>query len=95
MPEGSVEDEDDIFVESLINILFLFLGTLAVSVSVILLVHSATVAVYSQQLPMDFLPTSFFAALLFVIGFGSLHIFRKKRRARKRKITALFLRSKA
>jgi len=92
MPEGLIEDEDDIFIESLDNALFLGLGVLSVFASLILLVHSATVVVYGQQLRMDFLYTSIVAVLFFVLGSGSLHVFQKRRKLRKSKKTALFLR---
>ncbi len=90
MPRGTVEDKDDILIENLNTILFLFLGILSVFTSLILFVYSATVTVYSQQLSMNFLITSVFAALLFVIGLGSLNLFRKRRKLRKKKTAALF-----
>jgi len=95
MSKGSLEDENDVLAENFNTLIFLLLGILSVFLSAILLVHSATVAVYSQQLTMDFLYRSMFAALFFVIGLGSLHIFRKRRETRKQKKSALFLKSKA
>ena len=49
MPKDPIEDEDDILIENFNSILLSFLGILSLSVSMILLIHSATVAVYSQQ----------------------------------------------
>jgi len=90
MKKGSTEDKDDILIENLNTALFLFLGILSVSVSVIVLIHSASIAVYSQKLSMDFLNSSIFAAFLFAVGFGSLHIFRNRRESRKKKESAIF-----
>jgi len=94
MPKDPIEDEDDILIENFNSILLSLQGILSLSVSMILLIHSATVAVYSQQLPTDFPERSIFSAVLFVIGFGSLHLFRKRRESRKRKQSALFFRTK-
>ena len=92
MPKDPIED--DILIENINSILLSLLGILSLSVSMILLAHSATVAVYSQQLPTDFPERSIFSVVLFVIGFGSLHVFRKRRESRKRKQSALFFRTK-
>jgi len=85
MPPETKEDEEDIFVENINTALFLFLGGSSVFASVILLFHSATAVVYRQQSLMNFLYTSIIAAFLFFIGLGSLHLFRKRRKLRKRK----------
>jgi len=49
MPKDSTEDKDDILIENFNSILLSLQGILSLSVSMILLIHSATVAVYSQQ----------------------------------------------
>jgi len=54
MLQGTREDEDDVFVDNLNTALFLFLGSLSVFASVILLVYSATAVVHSQQFLMSF-----------------------------------------
>jgi len=90
MPEESTEDKDDRLTENLNTLIFLFLGILSITVSVIIFVYTASVALYSQQLPMDLLNRSVFAAVFFVIGFGSFHIFRERRASRKRKNSAIF-----
>jgi len=90
MLQGTREDEDDVFVDNLNTALFLFLGSLSVFASVILLVYSATAVVHSQQFLMSFLHTSILAAFLFFIGLGALHLFRKRRTLRKRKKSAFF-----
>ena len=93
MAKGSLEDENDILTENLNTVIFLLLGILSLFLSVILLVHSATVAVYSQHLTLDFLYWPILAGLFFVTGFGSLHMVRKRRESRKRKKSALFFKS--
>jgi len=90
MPEESREDKDDILTENLNTVIFLFLGILSITVSVIIFVYTASVALYSQQLFMDFFNRSVVAAVFFVVGFGSFHIFRKRRESRKRKNSAIF-----
>jgi len=90
-----VEDEDDVLIEDFNTVMFLLLGILSLFVSVVLLVSSATIAVYGQLLSMDFLYRSIFAVLFFVGGFGSLHIVRKRRESKRKKKAGLFLRTKA
>jgi len=90
--QETVEDREDVFIENLCTALFLLLGTLAVFASVVLLAYSAIVTVYSQQLAMNILTSSIFAAFLLVVGLGSLHLFRKRRRLRKEKTSSLFYR---
>jgi len=90
--QESIEDEDDIFIQNLNTVFFLLFGIFSVIASMILFVHSATVAFYSQYLPIDFLIKPVSAALVFAMGFGSMYIFRKRRESAKRKKTAFFLR---
>ena len=90
MPQGTIEDKDDMFIEKLNTAFLLFIGILAVFASVILLVYSASVIFYTQQFPMNFSNTSIFAGLLFIIGLGSLHLFQKRRKLRKKKSEELF-----
>lgn len=90
MPQGTVEDKDDIFVENLNTALFLILGVLAAVASVILLGYSTIAAMYAQQFSTSFLPTSVFAVLLLAMGLGSVHLFRRRREERKRKTHAFF-----
>jgi len=92
--QETVEDREDIFIENLCTALFLLLGTLAVLASVVLLAYSAIATVYSQQLEMSILTSSIFAAFLLVVGLGSLHLFRKRRRLRKEKTSSLFYRQR-
>jgi len=85
-----VEDEDDVLAENFNTVMFLLLGILSLFMSVILLVSSATIAVYGQLLSMDFLYMSILTVLFFVGGFSSLHIVRKRRESKRRKKTGLF-----
>jgi len=90
MPQGSMEDKDDIFIENLNSALFLLLGVLAVATSVILFCYSVIVAVYSQQFSMSLLTTPIFSVFLLVVGLGSVHFFRKRRKLRKKKTDSFF-----
>jgi len=90
MTEGTVEDQDDVFVEKLNTAMFLLLGILAVFASGALLVYSAVTTFYGQQLAMSLLTKSIVAAFLFVVGLGSLHLFRRRRRLRKEKTRSFF-----
>ena len=91
---GTVEDKDDVFVENLNTAFLLLLGVLAVFASVTLFSYSVFVAFYSQQFAMGLLTTPAFAAFLLILGSGSLHLFRKRRRQRKEKTGSLFYRSR-
>jgi len=90
--QETVEDREDLFTENLCTALFLLLGTLAVFASVVLLAYPILATVYSQQLAMSISTRSIFAAFLLVVGLGSLHLFRKRRRLRKEKTSSLFYR---
>jgi len=94
MLEEPVEDKDDVFIENLYTAMFLLLGILSVFGSVVMLGYSAIVAVYNQQFMMSLGTTSIFAAFLSIMGVGSLHLFRKRRRLRKEKTSSLFYRQR-
>lgn len=89
MPKEPVEGTDDILLENFFTILFLLLGILAVFASLSLIAYSTTLTVSTRQLPADFLTTSIIVVLLFVGGFGSLHVFRRRRKLRKKKTSKL------
>jgi putative copper export protein len=91
---GTVEDKDDVFIENLNTALFLLLGVLGVFASVVLLAYSIVEASFGQQLGMSLLPKPAFAVFLFVLGWFSLLLFRKKRRQRKEKTGTLFYRAR-
>jgi divalent metal cation (Fe/Co/Zn/Cd) transporter len=90
MSRQNAEDRDDVFVEKLNTAFLLLVALLTLFASVILLVYSATITIYSGQLPTNFLMTSVFAASLLIIGLGSFHLFRKRRKLRKDKTSKLF-----
>jgi len=90
MPQEPAEDKDDVFIENLSTALFLLLGSLAVSASVILLGYSAMSFVYSRQFSLSLLTTPVFAVSLLVIGLCSVYLFRKRRKARKEKTSRVF-----
>ncbi len=90
MSQETTTDSDDIFVERLNSAFLLLIGFLTLFASVILLVYSATLIVYSQQVSANFLYTPIFAASLLVIGLGSFHLFRRRRKLRKRKTSSFF-----
>ena len=94
MSLGTVEDKDDVFVENLNSAFLLLLGVLAVFASVVLFVYSVFVAFYGQPFAMGLLTTPAFAAFLLILGSGSLHLFRKRRRQRKEKTGSIFYRSR-
>jgi ABC-type nickel/cobalt efflux system permease component RcnA len=90
MSREATEDRDDVFVEKLNTAFLLLVAFLTLFASVILLVYSATITFYSRQLPSSFLMTSVFAASLLIIGLGSFHLFRKRRKLRKDKTSSFF-----
>jgi len=90
----TVEDADDIFVENFNTALLLFLGILAVFASVALFARSAILVFYGQLLAISLLTNSIFGAFLLVVGLGSLHLFRKRRRLRREKTSSVFYRAR-
>ena len=91
VPQGAgSEDKDDVFIENLNMALFLALGISALAASVILFGYSIILAVYSQQLLTSF-PTTFgVAAVLLLIGLGSVQLFRRRRETKRKKAEAFF-----
>jgi membrane protein implicated in regulation of membrane protease activity len=94
MPLATVEDKDDVFVENLNSAFLLLLGALAVFGSVVLFVYSGFVAFSGQPLAMGLLATPAFAAFLLILGWVSLHLFRRRRRQRKEKLGSIFYHSR-
>ena len=97
MPLATVEDKDDVFVENLNSAFLLLLGilgVLAVFGSVVLFVYSGFVAFSGQPLAMGLLATPAFAAFLLILGWVSLHLFRRRRRQRKEKLGSIFYHSR-
>jgi len=90
----TVEDADDIFVENFNNALLLLLGILAVFASVALFARSAILAFYGQLLAISLLTNLIFGTFLLVIGLGSLHLFRKRRKLRREKTSSVFYRAR-
>ena len=94
MPLDTAEDKDDVFIENLNSALLLLLGVLAVFASVAVSANSAIVFFQGQQLRTSLLTTLVFAVFLLVFGWVSLHLFRKRRRQRKEKTSAIFYRAR-
>jgi hypothetical protein len=90
MPLETEEDTDDVFVENLNTAMFLSLGVVAVCASVVLFAYSAIAVAHGLLFSMSFLTTLISAALSFLVGLGSLHLFRKRRKLRKKKTSAFF-----
>ena len=91
---GTVEDKDDVFIENLNTALFLLLGVLGVSASVILLGYSVVEAFLGLQFGVSLLTKPAFAVFLLVLGWCSLLLFRRRRRQRREKTGSLFYRSR-
>ncbi len=84
-----MKDDEDILAERINDFLFISLGILSVSVSVVIIVYSSSMLI-SGQLVTDLLSRAIVAAIFILVGVGFFYVFRRKMIARNERKSSFF-----